>query len=190
MLPQDRSTHDAADTRPRYTRGGPSNELATIRDVALPSNVEQLSGAQLYDAWCATCHQDSAQGTFDAGMPPLFHDTTHGRPSANNLVLLTLEGIHRRRDTILPMPAFADHLTDHQVAALDNRLVARYGNPAAKMTDAQVRELRRRALSNLVPIAQAAIGVVVAAIVVAIVVFVMQRCARQTGQGVAWTPMP
>ena len=47
------AVHDGADTRPRYAWGGPSNELPTIRDVAWPSNVEQLSGAQLYDAWCA-----------------------------------------------------------------------------------------------------------------------------------------
>lgn len=170
--------HDAADTRPRYAWGGPANELAMIRDVAWPSNVEELSGAQLYDAWCATCHQDNAQGSFDGEMPSLFHNTALGRPSGNNLVLVTLGGIHRQRDTLLPMPGFANHLTDHQVATLGNWLLMRYGNRAAKVTDDQVSSLRRVAPSNLVPIVQTAIGVVVVAIVLAFVVFLMRRRAR------------
>jgi len=169
------AVHDAADTRPRFDWGGPSNELAAIRAVAWPVNEAQLTGPQLYDAWCATCHQDNAQGSFGREMPPLYHNTALGNPESNNLVLVMLDGIHRRGDTVLPMPGFAQHMTDHQLATLGAWLVVRYGNPAAKVTDAQITNLRQGGSpSHLVPVVQAAIGVG-AVIAVAIIALLLRR---------------
>lgn len=169
------AVHEAADTRPRFDWGGPSNELATIRGVAWPANVQQLTGPQLYDAWCATCHQDNAQGTPDREMPSLFHNTALGRPESDNLVLVMLDGVHRRGDTVLKMPGFAQDMSDHELATLGRWLVTRYGNPAAKVTDAQVADLRVGGRPpNFAAILQAAIGVG-AAIIVTIVAWLLWR---------------
>jgi mono/diheme cytochrome c family protein len=169
------AVHEAADTRPRFDWGGPSNELATIRGVAWPANVQQLTGPQLYDAWCATCHQDNAQGTPDREMPSLFHNTALGRPESNNLVMVMLDGIQRRGNSVLLMPGLAQDMSDHELATLGQWLVTRYGNPAAKVTDAQVAELRLGGRpSYFAPMVQAAIGIG-AAIIVTIVAWSLRR---------------
>jgi mono/diheme cytochrome c family protein len=171
--------HEVADTRPRFDWGAPSNDLATIRAVAWPANPAQLTGPQLYDAWCATCHQDNAQGSLDREMPSLYHNTALGNPESNNLVLVMLDGIHRRGDTVLPMPGFAQDMTDHQLATLGAWLVVRYGNPAAKVTEAQVANLRQGGgPSYLVPVVQALIGIG-AAVVIAIIVLGVRRRRHQ-----------
>lgn len=171
--------HDAADTRPRYAWGGPSNELATIRGAALPADPGQWSGPQLYDAWCATCHQDDAQGSFDGEMPPLFHNTALAGPDSNNLVLVTLDGIPRRGNAVLKMPGFANTLSDRQIATLDAWLLVRYGNPAVKVTADQVSALRRGGKSShLVEIVQGAIAVGAAVVLVLLVAVARRRRAQ------------
>lgn len=178
-LKTDPAVHDAPDRRPRYAWGGPSNELATIRGASLPADPGQWSGPQLYDAWCATCHQDEAQGSFDGEMPPLYHNTALGGPDANNLVLVTLDGIHRRGEAVLKMPGFANILTDRQVATLDTWLLARYGNPAVKLTADQISALRRGGEdSHLVAIAQGAIALAVVVVLVPLVTFARRGWAR------------
>jgi mono/diheme cytochrome c family protein len=173
------AVHEAADTRPRFDWGAASNELATIRGVGWPANRQPLTGPQLYDAWCATCHQDSAQGSFDGEMPSLFHNTALGASESNNLVLVMLDGIQRRRNTVLLMPASAQDMNDHELATLGQWLVTRYGNPAARVTDAQVAKLRHGGGSSaLVPLAQAGI-VVGAAIIVTIIAWLLWRRQRR-----------
>ena len=76
------------------------------------------------------------------------------------------------------MPGFAQDMSDHELATLGQWLVTRYGNPAAKVTDAQVTKLRHGGTSsNFVTIVQVAIGVV-AAIVVTIVALLLGRRKR------------
>ena len=118
-----------------------------------------MSGPQLYDADCSTCHQARAQGSFDGGLPPLFHNTALGRFTTNNLVMVMLDGIHRETDPPdLPMPGFAK-LSDRQLATLGSYLTQRYGNPQATVTMAQVTTLRAGgAASHLVLIARLAIA--------------------------------
>ena len=89
-----------------------------------------------------------------------------------------LDGIHRRADTVLKMPGSTQDLSDHQIATLGEWLVTRYGNPAAKVTDAQVAKLRRGGSpSSFVPIAQGAIGVG-AALLATIVAWLLRRRKR------------
>ena len=94
----------------------------------------------------------------DHEMPSLFHNTALGRAESDNLVLVMLDGIHRRGNTVLKMPGSAQDMSDHQIATLGQWLVTRYGNPAATVTDAQVARLRQGERSHLVPIVQAATG--------------------------------
>ncbi|WP_258052053.1 c-type cytochrome [Mesorhizobium sp. INR15] len=151
------AVQDAADTQPVFAWGNPSNDLASIRGVALPQNLGAMTGPQLYDAYCATCHQADGQGSFEGGLPPLLHNTALGRENTNNLVMVMLEGLHHQPDIL--MPGFAKELSDTQVATLGTYLIQHFGNPAAKVDVAQVAKLRAGAVSTiLVTIAQAAVA--------------------------------
>jgi len=149
---------DPADTQPVFAWGAPSDELSSIRGVAWPQDRDQMSGPQLYDAYCATCHQTQGQGSFEGGLPSLVHNTALGRENTSNLVMVILTGLHRQPDIL--MPGFANELSDTQVATLSNYLIQHFGNPAAKVTAAQVAELRAGpGQSVLVMLVQAALAV-------------------------------
>lgn len=135
--------HNPADTRAAYSWGSASDELSSIRGVALPSDPNKMTGAQLYDGYCASCHQAQGQGSFDGKLPSLFHNTALGRTNTNNLVMVMLDGINwssNGRD--VHMPGFAQTLTDQQIATLGNYLLKHYGNPSAVISVDQVKTLR------------------------------------------------
>lgn len=123
---------ESADTHPVYAWGAAADDLNSIRGVALPKDMNQMTGPQLYDAHCATCHQARGQGSFDGGLPPLFHNTALGSTNTNNLVLVLLEGIQRHTDSSeVLMPGFKKTLSDQQIATLGNYLTKNFGNPKA-----------------------------------------------------------
>ncbi len=131
---------DPPDSRPPYAWGGAADDLASIRGVALPDDANRMSGAQLYDAWCATCHQARGQGSFDGGLPPLFHNTALGSTNTNNLVAVILDGIVRQVDSPeVVMPGFARDLTDAQIASVARYALQQYGNPSAVVSVERVR---------------------------------------------------
>jgi mono/diheme cytochrome c family protein len=141
--------HAAADTRPAYAWGTAADDLNSIRGVALPKDPDQMTGPQLYDAHCATCHQARGQGSFDGGLPPLFHNTTTGRSNTDNLVMVMLEGVQRQADSVeVRMPGFSKNLSDRQIATLGTYLLQRYGNPKAEVSVTQVRNLRAGGASS------------------------------------------
>ena len=149
--------HDTTDTQPVFAWGSPSNELASIRGVALPQDRDKMSGPQLYDAYCATCHQADGRGSFEGGLPPLLHNTVLGRENTTNLVTVMLEGVRRQPDVL--MPGFAKDLSDTQIATLSSYLIRHFGNPAAKVTVGQVAMLRAGTTSSvLVALVQAALA--------------------------------
>ncbi|MDB5933255.1 MAG: putative cytochrome c [Massilia sp.] len=156
------AVHDAADTRPVHAWGAAHDELGSVRGVAWPNDRNQLSGPQLYDAHCATCHQAQGQGSFDGGLPPLFHNAVLGRINTNNLVMVLLDGIERQADgQQVAMPGFRKTMTDQQIATLGAYLARSYGNPAAGVTVDQVRTLRSgKAPTTLVWMAQGGMLVV------------------------------
>ncbi|HEX7389079.1 MAG TPA: cytochrome c [Acidiphilium sp.] len=169
---------DSAATRPPSAWGAPSGELVTIRGLAPPQNQEQWSGAQLYSGYCATCHEARGQGSFDGRLPSLFHNTTLGRPNSANLVMAILEGVHREPN--IDMPGFASELSDREVATLGNYLIKEYGNPAAKVTVAEVKTLRAGGPSAKVLIWAIRVAIVVAAlIIIAILVALGLLAARR-----------
>lgn len=148
---------DPADTKPVFDWGVPSDELASIRGVALPSNPDAMSGPQIYDAYCATCHQAQGQGSFKGGLPSLLHNTALGRTNTNNLVMVILDGLRRQPDVF--MPGFAKELSDTQVATLSNYLIQHFGNPAAKVSVEQTASVRSGTTSTvLVTLAQTAMA--------------------------------
>lgn len=132
--------HDPADTQPVFSWGSPTDDLASIRGVPLPQDRNAMTGPQLYDAYCATCHQAQGQGSFDGGLPSLLHNTTLDRENTNNLVMVMLEGVHRQPDVL--MPGFGKDLSDTQITTLGAYLIQHFGNPSAKVTTEQVALLR------------------------------------------------
>lgn len=179
--------HDSNDTRAADAWGKPYADLAGIRDKPLPKTADQMTGPQLYDAYCATCHQDRGQGSFDGGLPPLFHNTATGHRNTDNLVMVILDGIAwRTDDSGVRMPAFGQELSDQQIATLGNYLTQHFGNPAAKVTADQVRALRAGGPSmNLVLLARILIAIVLAiliAVIVAIIRALMRRRHRASPQ--------
>ena len=171
--------HNPVDRKPVYDLGKPSDELATIRGVALPADGDKMTGAQLYDAYCSSCHQAEGQGSFEGGLPSLLHNTAVGRSNPNNLLMVILEGVKRgAHGEDVRMQGFADTLSDQQVATLANYLTAHYGNPAVKVSASQVKEIRAGGpASHLAALAQGAIAVGV--IVVLLLVFWWVRRKRQ-----------
>lgn len=173
--------HDPADTQPVFAWGNPSDELASIRGVAWPQNLDAMTGPQLYDAYCATCHQAQGQGSFAGGLPSLVHNTALGRENTNNLVMVILDGLRRQPDVL--MPGFAKELSDTQVATLGTYLIQHFGNPAAKVTADQVATLRSGGPTTAWLIWASRIGLAVGTlIVVAILLFVFGRTRRGASQ--------
>lgn len=169
---------DAADTQPVYSWGKASDDLNSIRGVALPRDLNDMTGAQLYDAHCATCHQARGQGSFDGGLPPLFHNAALGRANTNNLVMVMLEGVHRQLDPPeVRMPGFARVLSDRQIATLGSYLIERYGNPQARVSAEQVKTLRSGGSSNLVWMAR--LGMLAVLVLLAAAFFAFRRRKRE-----------
>ncbi|MGO4408955.1 MULTISPECIES: c-type cytochrome [unclassified Brevundimonas] len=171
------------DTRPAFAWGQASDDLASIRGVALPANLDQMTGPQLYDAHCATCHQAQGQGSFDGGLPSLFHNAALGRSRPDNLVMVVLNGLHRQPD--VNMPAFGRDLSDIQVATLVNYLTEQWGNPQSQVTAKQVATLRAGGpTSPLVFMVQASMLLVLVLIVAGLVgLWLRRKPLRRPGIG-------
>lgn len=134
--------HDPADDRPAFAWGQPHDQLAAIRGQALPADKNAMSGAQLYDAYCSSCHRPGGEGSGD-GLPSLFHNTALGHATADNVAMAILEGVDRGGDADhVLMPAFADNLTDAQVTTLANFLLKSWGRPGVQISQSRVAELR------------------------------------------------
>ncbi|MGI4858831.1 MAG: c-type cytochrome [Janthinobacterium lividum] len=155
--------HDAADVRPADQWGapgvGPDAGVDAIRGVPLPADPSAMSGAQLYDAHCAACHQARGEGVADGpgmgvdhpGLPSLFHNTALGHANTNDLVMVILYGVQRQAGSVagaasgaanVSMPPFGDLLSDEQIVVLGNYLLKQYGNPQSHVTAEQVKTLR------------------------------------------------
>jgi mono/diheme cytochrome c family protein len=181
------AVHDSADTRPADSWGKPQDGAADVRGVAWPADSSQLSGAQLYDGYCASCHQAKGDGASNGGLPSLFHNTALGRTNTDNLVMVMLEGVKHKVDAPdILMPGFAELLSDQQIATLGNYLLTNYGNPDAKVTATQVQTLRGGGeQSSLVGLARAgmAVGVLVVILLIALLVRRTRRHAGPLRQG-------
>jgi len=173
-------SHRPFASKPATEWGRPRNDLGRVRGVARPKDCDQWSGAQLYDAHCATCHQASGQGSFDGGLPPLFHNTAVGRSNTNNLVMVLLDGIERHGEGAhsgpeVKMQGFRKVMSDVQIATLATYLTKQYGNPDIKVSAEQVRSLRAGGEpSRLALLAQGGIAFGVL-IVIALIMWLLRR---------------
>ena len=179
---------DDSDSRPPFAWGEAADDISGIRGESLPSDRDQMSGPQLYDAYCATCHGSGGEGA--GSLPSLFHNTALGRTHANNLVMAILKGVRRQPDAPdLLMPGFEQELSDRQITTLAGYLVQRYGNPAAQVTPGLVSELRSGKESSLLLVAaRGAIAVAAAAVVIAVVILAFLIVRRWRRRAAVQTP--
>lgn len=128
---------------PASAAAKPTQGHALTSDVALraeaPASPDKMDGAQLYDAYCASCHQMSGNGV--GGLPALLGNSALAGANSDNVVMAILEGVWPQG--LQAMPAFATHLSDAQTATLTNYLSAQFGQSTLTTTADHVADLRR-----------------------------------------------
>ena len=106
-------------------------------------------GKKLYMQTCAACHQENGQGLAGA-FPPLAGSAIVNDDKYEMLVQIILQGYDARSE-YGQMPAFADQLTDEEIAAIANHERSSWGNSAAPITADQVKQLREFVNNQLNP---------------------------------------
>jgi mono/diheme cytochrome c family protein len=131
------------DIHPRNSFGQPTNaDVTAMRGTAISG----VNGAQLFIANCATCHSWTGEGrggNSPGAYPSLIHNSVVGASAANNLTMVMLHGVDRQtKDASAFMPAFANALSDEQIAAISNYVTKTFGNPQSTTSADQVAKLR------------------------------------------------
>jgi mono/diheme cytochrome c family protein len=131
------------DIHPRNSFGQPTDaDVTAMRGTAISG----VNGAQLFIANCATCHSWTGEGrggSAPGAYPSLIHNSVVGASAANNLTMVMLHGVDRQtKDASVFMPAFANELSDEQIAAISNYVTKTFGNPQSTTSADQVAKLR------------------------------------------------
>ncbi|WP_225198852.1 cytochrome c [Gluconobacter oxydans] len=159
----------------------PTSARVSVSDPLFESNTSdtsKMSGNALYQAYCASCHQDIGQGRDHNGLPSLVQNTIFHTRNTDNLVMAILKGVHSERDNEQGMPAFGNSFSDAQIASMANALTAEFGDPSIKTTEKRVAELRAGGrTSPLALIAKIGIGLGIAGIVALFSVFLKRKKA-------------
>jgi mono/diheme cytochrome c family protein len=133
------------ETRPRDAYGKPAiDDVTALRGTA----VSGVNGAQLFIANCATCHNWTGEGRGGKALgayPSLIHNSVVGASEANNLTMVMLHGVDREtKDAHAFMPAFGEHLSDAQIAAISNYVTTAFGQ-GSRISVGEVARLRATA---------------------------------------------
>lgn len=126
----------------------PATSDPAVKDATPPSSAsggDATLGASVYDSHCGSCHQATGEG-LPGVFPPLAANpavidtdpTTHIEVILNGLQGKTIDGVQYAA----PMPAWADQLSDAQIAAVVNHERSSWGNNAPKVTPQDVAKLR------------------------------------------------
>ncbi|MGN6463284.1 MAG: cytochrome c [Pseudolabrys sp.] len=117
---------------------------AAPKPVAIPAETA-TSARATYLAVCSGCHGAEGQGIPHV-VVPLATNASLRLTNARNLNRTILTGIPAQRfpglERMQPMPGFAAHLNDQQVADLSNWMRATWGGQAPNVTPEDVRRLR------------------------------------------------
>ncbi|MBM6551843.1 cytochrome c [Marinomonas ostreistagni] len=154
---------DANDTQPSESYGQVNDNIDSVFLEDVPASTADMSGAQLYNAACASCHQ--ADGTGNNGLPSLVNNTVLGRQNTDNVVMAILEGVqyrnHIEESHGTNMPAFAHEFNDEQVARVSNYILSEFGREeVADITADEVAVLRSGGpASPLLPLARWGMGI-------------------------------
>jgi mono/diheme cytochrome c family protein len=130
------------EARPRDQWGNPADDVTALRGTT----IHAVNGAQLFVANCASCHNWTGQGvgaSAPGAYPSLIHNSVVGASDANNLAMVILHGVRRTtKQADVLMPAFANQLTDDEVAAITNYVTRQFGNPRSTVSVDQISKLR------------------------------------------------
>jgi fructose 5-dehydrogenase cytochrome subunit len=158
----------------RFADGKMFSELGTLRgrDGIKSDNDADPSGAALFQGNCGSCHSAEGQGSKDGYYPSLFANSATGAKNATNLIAAILYGVDRTASGRQAfMPGFGGHatdanpLSDRNIVALGNYVLAHYGSADTTITEQQVAEERRGGPSSPL-LALARGGMAAAAVVV------------------------
>jgi mono/diheme cytochrome c family protein len=109
------------------------------------------TGAALYRTSCASCHQTNGQGV-EGAFPPLAGDPVVTAEDPTRHVEIVLFGMQGEPidgvEYPTPMPAWAEQLSNEEVAAVVNHERTSWGNDAPTVTAAEVAEIRRAAVDT------------------------------------------
>lgn len=102
-------------------------------------------GADLYRTTCATCHQSNGQG-LPGAFPPLAGDPVVTAQDPTGHVHTVLFGLQGKSigGVVYPgqMPAWGEHLSDDEIAAIVNHERTSWGNAAPTITVSDVARIR------------------------------------------------
>ncbi|WP_241127498.1 cytochrome c [Novosphingobium terrae] len=136
-------------TAANFIHGSPGTDVETVRGSRpMGHELTETEGAHLYVAACASCHQADGSGSADKSYPALFHNTTTGQPNPTDLIAAILFGVEREvGGHTVKMPGFGadslvQRLSDEQIAALANHVLAQFGNAAAHVSPGDVATVR------------------------------------------------
>lgn len=107
--------------------------------------VNPLSGQQLYQKYCLTCHQSDGGGV-PRMTPPLF-GTDYTTGDKKRLILIVLKGLNEPIEVqdesyFSPMASFS-YLSDKEVASILTYIRTHFGNKAGPVTEKEVNAIRR-----------------------------------------------
>ena len=181
------AVHDPADDASRFTAGKMFSELGALRgrDGISSDSDADPTGAALFQGNCSSCHSTGGQGSKDGYYPSLFANSATGAKNATNLIAAILYGVDRTTSRGQAfMPGFGGHatdanpLSDRNIVALGNYVLAHYGSADTTITEPQVAEERRGGPSSpLLALARA--GMAAAAVVVCLgIAFLIFRRRR------------
>ena len=173
--------------RNRFEQGKAGNALASFR--GMPTGIatdEEVRGARIFSASCASCHGYNGQGSKDGYYPSLYQNSATAGVDANNLIATILYGVERETDSggHVFMPPFGNQpnalnsLSNDDVAALSNYVLKYYGNAGVKVTPKEVEVIRQGGPRSSLLLA-ARIGMAAGAILVlALLVWLLARKKR------------
>ena len=122
-----------------YTQGIVVANETTEDGIALLD--EQISGAQVYEKYCAACHQSNGEGLTGV-FPPLVGNETVLNEDASQHIDVIRNGL---KDKVIadvaypaPMPGFKTQLSDDQIAAVVNHERSQWGNNATNTSSSEV----------------------------------------------------
>lgn len=130
-----------------WMRMNPTLDTARLQAQAAGQSVSSLprrSGAQLYAAECASCHQNRGEGRFPM-FPPLA-GSLRAAGDPYHLMAITLHGLSGPIEANGVhysglMPGLA-HLDDDEIAAVLNHVRSSWGNAAEPLQSADVAAVR------------------------------------------------
>lgn len=122
----------------------PMPAVARLPDGVAPAALFTSRGGLGYAQYCVTCHRQGGEGVKDI-FPPLAGNPTVTSRQPETLLQLTLAGGKTPQTASHPrgfaMPAFAQ-LSDKEIAEILTFVRASWGNKAAAVDEAKVREMR------------------------------------------------